>query len=110
MKRFYFLIPAASLALAVGSVQAADKDAPGFNDLDKNDDGSLSRTEAAGNAKLAARFKEVDGDGDGKLSRAEYLKTMAAKDFRSLREKAADLIEPDKAKDASAGSGTRSSK
>lgn len=112
------LLSAAALALSFGTAQAAgaaahDKggnpvfsDAPGFNDLDKNHDGSLSRPEAAGNAKLAARFEQVDSNGDGKLSRAEYLKTMAKTDFNSLREKAADWIAPDHP--SSTGSGAAS--
>lgn len=86
-----------ALAVSFGAAQAAgDKqgDVPGFNELDRNDDGALTRSEAAANPALAARFKEVDGDGDGKVSRFEYLKTMAKKDFNSLREKAADFIEP----------------
>jgi Ca2+-binding EF-hand superfamily protein len=87
----------AALAVSFGAAQAAgDKqgDVPGFNELDRNDDGALTRSEAAANPALAARFKEVDSDGDGKVSRFEYLKTMAKKDFNSLREKAADFIEP----------------
>ena len=84
--------------------------APGFNDLDKNHDGALSSTEAAANPQLAKRFKEVDTDGDGKLSRAEYLKVMAKKDFNTLREKAADLIEPDHGSSAGSSSKSKSSR
>jgi hypothetical protein len=99
---------ALAAALAIGTAHAADdpKDSKGFNELDRNDDGALSRAEAAGNPALLARFNEVDGDDDGKLSRVEYLKTMASKDFRSLREKAADFIDPDE-KPASSGSSKR---
>jgi hypothetical protein len=60
----------------LGAAQAADDkrshDVPGFSELDKNDDGALSRTEAGGNRALLARFNEVDADRDGKLSRVEY--------------------------------------
>jgi len=114
MKRTYVaLLGAASMILAFGTAHAADakdkdKDTPGFNELDKNDDGSLSKAEAAANPTLAARFDEVDGDKDGKLSRMEYLKTMAAKDFRTLREKTADVIEPDDKAKSSTGSGSSS--
>jgi peptidoglycan hydrolase-like protein with peptidoglycan-binding domain len=99
---------AASVALAFGSLaHAADEDPPGFNELDKDNSGELTRSEAAGNKSLAAQFGEVDADGDGKLTRGEYLKTMAAKDFRKLREKTAELLEPDdKGKQASAAAGT----
>lgn len=110
MKRTYVaLLGAASMALAFGTAYAADdkdKDTPGFNELDKDNDGKLSRAEAAGNPALAARFGEVDGDNDGGISRMEYLKVMAQKDFRSLREKTADVIEPDDKSKSSTGSGS----
>jgi hypothetical protein len=104
MNARHVLIGFASLALLASPAHAADKgsDAPGFNELDKNDDGKLSRAEAAANRTLTAKFKEADGDGDGSVTRTEYLKVMAAKDFRSLREKTADFIRPDDK--ASAGS------
>lgn len=86
------LIAAACLTFA-GIAHAAD--APGFNDLDKNGDGKLSRAEAAGNPSLARDFAKSDDDKDGFLTRAEYLKTAAAKDFTTLREKTADAIDPD---------------
>ena len=98
------------VALALASPAASAADAPGFNDLDRNNDGALSRSEAGGNAPLAARFAEVDTDRDGKLSRAEYLKTMAKKDFTNLRERAAELIKPDKSDSSSAASGGTSKK
>lgn len=65
----------AALALTFGTAQGAgDKQArevPGFNEMDKDADGALTRTEAAGNPALLALFKEADDDGDGKLSRLE---------------------------------------
>src|SRR5207244_7365312 len=78
------VIGASALALAVGYA-FADKPAndPGFNALDKNNDGYLSRTEAAANPFLAKNFKKADKDGDGKLSRTEYLTVMTKKDLRS---------------------------
>jgi hypothetical protein len=107
------LLGAASMVLAFGTAHAADakdkdKDTPGFNELDKNDDGKLSKAEAAGNPTLAARFGEVDGDKDGSITRMEYLKVMAQKDFRTLREKTADVIEPDDKAKSSTGSGSSS--
>lgn len=82
------LIGASALALAVGYA-FADKPAndPGFNKLDKNNDGYLSRTEAAKNPYLAKHFKEADKDGDGKLSRTEYLAVMTKKDLKTAKEK-----------------------
>src|SRR6267142_6993227 len=90
-----FFIFAAALALAVGASYAADehigkdksKGDPGFNALDKNNDGYLSRTEAAKNPMLAKNWKQADKNGDGKLSRTEYLAVMTKKDLRSAKEK-----------------------
>lgn len=86
------LIAGTAAALAAGSALAdkqanAKSDDPGFNNLDKNHDGTLSRSEAARNPYLAKRFKEADRNGDGTLSRTEYLTVMTKKDLSSLKEK-----------------------
>jgi Ca2+-binding EF-hand superfamily protein len=83
------LIGASAMALAMGSAFAADtaKNDPGFNKLDKNGDGYLSRSEAAANPELAKQFKQADRNGDGKLSRAEYLAVMTKKDLNTVKEK-----------------------
>jgi Ca2+-binding EF-hand superfamily protein len=44
----------------------------GFNGLDKNSDGYLTRAEARGNPHLASNFKTADRNNDGRLSRVEY--------------------------------------
>ena len=75
-----------ALALAVSSAYAAD-DRKGFNDLDKDKNGSLSRTEAAGNPELVAKFKDADRNSDGKLTRTEYLRVMAVKDAGTVKRK-----------------------
>ena len=49
----------------------ADKD-QAFKRLDMDGDGSISKAEAAGNAKLMTGFDAADKDHDGKLSRAEF--------------------------------------
>jgi Ca2+-binding EF-hand superfamily protein len=91
---------AAALALGMGSVLAdRPKNDPGFNALDRNNDGYLSRVEAARNADLAKNFKAADKNGDGKLSRAEYLAVMTKKDLRNAKDK---VTKGDR--DASAGS------
>jgi Ca2+-binding EF-hand superfamily protein len=86
------LIAGSAIALAVGSAYAADKQAksddPGFNKLDRDGNGQLSRTEAARNSYLVKRFKEADKDGDGKLSRTEYLTVMTKKDLGTVKDKA----------------------
>ena len=106
------LLAAAALVLALGTAAAADKQDraksadPGFNNLDRNKDGSLSRAEAARNPYLAAHFKDADKNGDGKLSRTEYLRIMTAKDLSTLKEKFAGKKE----KESSAGAGATKAK
>jgi hypothetical protein len=46
---------------------------------------------AGGALALAA-----DDDADGSLTRYEYLKAMARDDFRALRDRVADFIEPER--------------
>ena len=99
-----FFLVAAALALAVGSSYAEDKvgrdkNDPGFNALDKDKDGYISRAEAKGNPTLAAKFKEADKNHDGKLSRAEYLAAMTKQDAKTAKRKVEN-----------AGSGSSSSK
>ena len=85
---------AAALALACGAGYAADADKEkenkahkGFNEMDKNADGKLTRAEAAGNKDLLAKWKNADSNNDGVLTRTEYLKVMAVKDFNTVKEK-----------------------
>lgn len=125
-----FFLVAAVLALAVGSVNAADtkakadskasagatsdkigtdKNDPGFNNLDKNHDGYLSRSEAAGNPTLAKKFKQADRNNDGKLSRSEYLMTMTAQDASTAKKKVQGAMRRDENKQSGAG-GTSKSK
>jgi len=88
MKARMLLIGAAALALGAGSALAErPKNDPGFNKLDSNRDGYLSRVEAAKNPTLAKGFKAADKNGDGKLSRAEYLAVMTKKDMRAVKDK-----------------------
>jgi len=102
------LIGVSSLALGTGAALAADKakSDPGFNKLDANNDGYLSRSEAAKNPYLAKRFKEADKNGDGKLSRTEYLTVMTKKDLKSAKDKVAG----NKDKDRNAATGSSKSK
>ena len=79
------LLTVSALALAVGAAFAADDKRQGFNDLDKDKDGALSRAEAA--AKPELNFKDMDRNNDGKVSRAEYLRVMAGKDAGMVKRK-----------------------
>jgi Ca2+-binding EF-hand superfamily protein len=109
-----FFLVAAALALAVGASYAEDKigkdkNDPGFNALDKNNDGYLSRTETAGNPELFRKFKQVDKNGDNKLSRMEYLEAMTKKDATTAKNKVENAIDKNKDK-REAGAGSTSSK
>ena len=84
-------------------VTGEDRKYPGFNDMDKDKDGALSRSEAKGNPQLSAKFKEADKDGDGKLTRSEYLAVMARQDAKTARAKATG-------KDSAATGGTAKAK
>jgi Ca2+-binding EF-hand superfamily protein len=92
---------------ATGDKIGKDKNDPGFNKLDKNHDGYLSRTEAAGNPTLAKGFKKVDKNGDGKLSRAEYLEAMTKQDLSTAKNKVEHAVDH-KDKDNKAASGSSS--
>ena len=80
----------AVLALAAGAVQAADKPKSGFDALDKDNDGYLSRAEAAGNKRLLKGFDVADKNSDGKLSRSEYLAATAKRKVRDVANKPSD--------------------
>jgi Ca2+-binding EF-hand superfamily protein len=71
---------------------AANKPRPqnaGFNALDKNGDGYLTRAEARGNPRLASNFKAADRNNDGKLSRAEYRAVMTKNDAKTAKTRVA---------------------
>ena len=89
MKFAKSVLVASAMALACGVAFAKDddKDAKGFNDMDKNADGFITRAEAKGNKELLGKWKEADTNNDGKLSRVEYLKQMAKHDANTVKEK-----------------------
>jgi Ca2+-binding EF-hand superfamily protein len=104
MKPVKTILLASALALAAGSAFAEkSKTDPGFNALDKNNDGWLTRAEARQNPYLSKNFKAADTNGDGKLSRTEYLKIMTKKDLSSAKEK----VSGDKDRNAATGSSSR---
>jgi Ca2+-binding EF-hand superfamily protein len=106
-----FFLVAAALALAVGTAKAEDKigkdeNDPGFNTLDKNNDGYVSRAEALGNPNLSKNFKQADKNGDGKLSRTEYLRQMTAQDAATAKKKVANAVDRKKDDKRSAAAGS----
>ena len=99
------VLAAAAMALACGAAFAADNDNKahkGFNDMDKNADGKLTRAEAKGNKELLSRWKEADSNNDGVLTRAEYLKLMAKVDAHTVKEKVSKAPEAVKKETAEA--------
>jgi len=110
-----FFLVAAALALAVGTAKAEDKIGkddkdPGFNALDKNNDGYISRAEALGNPNLSKGFKQADKNNDGKLSRTEYLRAMTAQDAHTAKQKVANATDKSKDKKRSAAAGSSAPK
>ena len=105
-----FLV-ASALALAFGAAYAADDkqakaDAePGFNTMDANNDGKLTRSEAKKDKSLLGKWKEADRNNDGTLSRAEYLMVKGKKDIGRAADAVKDAVSSDdKSKSSSAGS------
>jgi len=99
------VLAAAAMALACGAAFAADNDNKhhkGFNDMDKNADGKLTRAEAKGNKELLARWKEADSNKDGFLTRTEYLTLMAKVDAHKVKEKVSKAPEAVKKETAEA--------
>jgi Ca2+-binding EF-hand superfamily protein len=94
----------AAVGIGVGLAYAADgKKEPGFNVLDKNNDGYLTRVETAADADLVKKFKDADKNGDGKISRAEYLAVKTKKDLNTAKAKVEKALDKDD-KPASSGS------
>jgi hypothetical protein len=117
MKLAKSILVAAGLALAVGGAYAAgDKPAkqakadaePGFNKMDSNNDGKLTRSEAAKDKSLVAKWKEADRDSDGSLSRAEYLMVKGKKDAGTVADKVKSAVNKDDKSSAGATSKPKS--
>jgi Ca2+-binding EF-hand superfamily protein len=82
-----FVLPVmTALAFAAGTAQANDKPKRlGFDAYDKNNDGLITKSEAAGHPALVKRFSAIDKNHDGRINRTEWLasrsktKTQAAR-------------------------------
>lgn len=63
---------AGSLALASGIAFAGEGKEKTFSDLDQNQDGVITQSEAAAHTELAAKFTDVDTNQDGYLTPSEF--------------------------------------
>lgn len=71
MKKFVAI--AGGLILASGlAVAGGDKQAKSFNELDENQDGVITQTEASADQNLVAQFQTADANQDGYLTPAEF--------------------------------------
>ena len=108
MKFTKSVLVASAMALACGVAFAKDDDkqAKGFNAMDKNADGKLTRAEAKGNKELLKKWKELDRDNDGSLSRTEYLREMARQDGAKVQERFSRATGSGKSSDSAATGST----
>ena len=60
------------LALASGIAFAGDGEKKGFNDLDENQDGVITQSEAAASPELVSKFTTADTNQDGYLTPSEF--------------------------------------
>lgn len=83
----------AAAALHAGSALAAESTtaSASFEALDKNADGQITASEAAGDKGLAENFSAVDADSDGAVSKEEFAKWKASASPQSAP------VEPDQA-------------
>jgi hypothetical protein len=70
---------ASGLILATG-LAFAGGDKASFDDLDKDGNGAISRTEAAEHEKVASSFDDADTNGDGQLSESEFSAVKSEKE------------------------------
>ena len=78
---------AAAMIVALASTawaQKAKSGNDGFDAIDKNRDGYLSKEEVAGDKELAKRFVKFDADKDGRLNVDEFIKANKDNDERVL--------------------------
>ena len=79
-----------SFTLAAGSAYAADKPRSGFDALDKNNDGVITKAEAKASPQLAKNFEAIDKNHDGKLTRTEYMASTVKKHVKADKPKNRD--------------------
>jgi Ca2+-binding EF-hand superfamily protein len=75
MKKFVAIVGGLVLASGValaGDQSSTEGQAKSFNELDENQDGVVTQTEASADQNLVAQFQTADANQDGYLTPAEY--------------------------------------
>ena len=68
------------------ATSAASSGKQGWNDVDTDKDGAISKQEASANAGLSQVFDQADGNADGKLTADEY-KAFVSKNYSDPKTK-----------------------
>ncbi len=88
MKKLIVIALSAACAAPVMAQQHKGSGIPGFDALDRNGDGLVSREELAGEKELAKRFARFDANKDARWDVNEYLKAHQDNDGRILSDTA----------------------
>jgi Ca2+-binding EF-hand superfamily protein len=72
MKKFVAIIGGLTLASGIALAGDDQGQAKSFNELDENQDGVVTQTEASSDQNLVAQFQTADANQDGYLTPAEY--------------------------------------
>ena len=67
-----YVILASALLVPFAVCAGGTNNDKAFKSLDKNNDGSISKEEAAGSAALIADWTEIDTDGNGTIEVSEF--------------------------------------
>ena len=94
-----YLALLAGAMLATGAVAGGDKDHSKsadqkFDQLDSNQDRSISKSEASEDQNLAATFASIAADGDGELSRTEDTAHVSENEGQGMGESDSEWTSP----------------
>lgn len=82
-KTFVILLTVCALGLAATVALAVESKIPAFEQLDVDQNGSISTEEASSCEALMSCFVKADADHDGQLTMAEYATIEAGKEQKS---------------------------